>query len=559
MKERYIYLMEKTLSAYTEEHIKKYFAQVKANGLTEHGFPRLTADIGILVAHGRRKDLLPLFLEMMEFCCNSIPRVKAANDFSVREIVSCLLEIEQSGVISREETERWRSYLASIEPTACYNIFATSLEDKVRNWALFTAVSEYFRFDAGIGGSMDFIELQLGQQLQWFDENGMYRDNSKHEIYQPMMYDIVPRALFSLILSLGYRGKYYTQIDEMLKKAALLMLDMQSPNGETAFGGRSNQFLNNEPTMITVLEYEAKRYARENNQELAARFKAAAARALSVTEKWLGKTPIRHIKNRFPTETGFGCEEYAYFDKYMITVASNLYTAYMICDDNIAFEEKPDRAPCVAKTSPYFHKLFAKAGGYGLEFDLNGDPRYDASGLGRVHRTGAPSTICLSCPCPSNPSYKVDTESPVALALCSAVYENGEWLLGAENHYDILDCYTTQNEAVAILNCHFANGATVKERYVAKEDGVMITAQRDGQIGFILPAFDFDGEEHTVISADEHSLSVAYDGWLCRYTTDGTVTDLNQPAVNRNGYYRTYLATAQNILTVKIEITKITR
>lgn len=74
-----------------------------------------------------------------------------------------------------------------------------------------------------------------------------------------------------------------------------------------------------------------------------------------------------------------------------------------------------------------------------------------------------------------------------------------------------------------------------------------------------MPAFDFDGEEHTVISADEHSLSVAYDGWLCRYTTDGTVTVLDQPAVNRNGYYRTYLASAQNVLTVKIEIAKITR
>ena len=110
MKERYIDLMEKALSAYSDEHINRYFNEVKKNGLTEHGFPRLTADIGILIAHGRRKDLLPIFIEMMEFCCKTIPCVKAANDFSVREIVCCLVEIEQSEVVPKELTKRWRNY-----------------------------------------------------------------------------------------------------------------------------------------------------------------------------------------------------------------------------------------------------------------------------------------------------------------------------------------------------------------------------------------------------------------------------------------------------------------
>ena len=68
MKNTYLDLMERTLSAYSEEHILRYFADVKREGLTEHGFPRLTANIGILISHGRRVELLPLFLEMMEFC-----------------------------------------------------------------------------------------------------------------------------------------------------------------------------------------------------------------------------------------------------------------------------------------------------------------------------------------------------------------------------------------------------------------------------------------------------------------------------------------------------------
>ena len=75
MKKKYIELMAKALSAYSDEHIVSYFERVKAEGLTEHGFPRLTANIGILICHGYRPDLLPLFLEMMEFCCRTIPNV----------------------------------------------------------------------------------------------------------------------------------------------------------------------------------------------------------------------------------------------------------------------------------------------------------------------------------------------------------------------------------------------------------------------------------------------------------------------------------------------------
>lgn len=52
MREKYIELMEKALSAYSVEHIIGYFERVKLEGLTEHGFPRLTSNIGILVAHG---------------------------------------------------------------------------------------------------------------------------------------------------------------------------------------------------------------------------------------------------------------------------------------------------------------------------------------------------------------------------------------------------------------------------------------------------------------------------------------------------------------------------
>ena len=57
-KSRYIDLMDTVLSAYTDEHIERYCNDVKNHGLKEHGFPRLTADIGILIAHGSQDQHL---------------------------------------------------------------------------------------------------------------------------------------------------------------------------------------------------------------------------------------------------------------------------------------------------------------------------------------------------------------------------------------------------------------------------------------------------------------------------------------------------------------------
>jgi hypothetical protein len=333
MTERYLRLMEKALSAYTDEHILRYFNNVKKDGLTEHGFPRLTVNIGILLSYGKRRDLLPIFLEMMEFCCKAIPTKKAANDFSVREIICCIWELEKSNAVPKEDLLRWKEYMSAIEPEKCYDQFAKSPMDKVKNWALFTAVSEFFRCKAGLcknpKETLAFVELQIEQQLQWFDENGMYKD-ADGAVFQPMAYDFVPRVLFCGLLYVGYRGTFYEEIDGILKKANMLTLKMQSTTGELPFGGRSNQFLHNEAWVASIFEYESARYQRAGDLPLAGKFKAAAEQALKSAERWFSKTPITHVKNRFPIPSKFGCEEYAYFDKYMITAASFLYMASLL-------------------------------------------------------------------------------------------------------------------------------------------------------------------------------------------------------------------------------------
>jgi len=557
MKETYLSLMERALAAYSDAHIRRYFDDVRAHGLTEHGFPRLTVNLGILIAHGVRRDLTPLFLEMMEFCCRTIPTVKAANDFSVREIIGCLWELEASGAADAASIARWRGDLAAIEPQRCYSVYASAPTDDVRNWALFTAVSEFFRQKAGLCDSSDFIDLQLASQRQFLDANGMYRDNKSAHLHQPMVYDLVSRGLFSLLLHEGYRGVHAAAIDDALRRAAPATLAMQSVTGEVPFGGRSNQFLHNEAWLALIFEYEANRWARAGDAAQAARYKGAAARALASIAAWLGRDPIYHVKNRYPTETRFGCEKYAYFDKYMITTASILYAARRVCDDAIPAAPFDERAAAVFATSPYFHKIFLRAGGYALEWDTNADPHYDADGLGRVHRAGAPSAICLSLPCPSHPSYTVDLAVPVAASICPGIREDGAWRFALDGaaSYMLLSLTETGDAAAASLLCRFADGRAVRVRSEADARGVRLTAAGEGELAWMLPAFRFDGAAETEIAADAHTLTVRYDGWICRYTApDGTIVPLGAEAANRQGHYRLFAAAGRDALTVRIVI-----
>ena len=556
MKQLYIELMDWALEAYSKDHIVRYFEEVKQNGLTEHGFPRLTANIGVLISFGKRAYLKPLFLEMMEFCCKTIPHVQAANDFSVREIVSCIHAVENSGAADAAAIGRWKGYLSEIDPETCYTVVAHSPEDKVKNWALFTGVSEFFRKQAGLGASDEFIDTQLASQLQWLDENGMYMD-APGDIHHPLVYDLVPRGLFSILLHAGYRGKYYQTLDDTLRRAGLLTLKMQSPNGEIGFGGRSNQFLHNEAWLAVILEYEARRYAAEGDLETACAFKSAVKRALSVTQAWLDRVPISHIKNRFPVESKYGCESYAYFDKYMITAASFLYNAYLICDDTIPTYDTRDHQPAVFTTSPHFHKLFVKAQGYGLEFDLNPDPHYEACGLGRLHQEDAPAAICLSVPCPSHPGYEIGALPAMPLSLCPGTLCDGAWIFA--NHPEATcDIAAVSQDAVsaqAELRSVFPNGKDIITSYCVSAEGVRIEVTGDGDIAYMLPAFCFDGTDHTQIEVSEKELMVFYQGWVCRYTVSGKISGGDKIAANRNGYYKAYTATAKDTLCVTIRIT----
>lgn len=576
MKSVYIDLMETIASAYSTEDILDYMAEVEEYSIREHGFPRLTANIGILLANGRRTELRDTFERMMDLCCREIPVVRqrymavsddpadrakfpeVGNNFSVREIVTCLLLLEERGTFPKEKTDYWRNLLKTIDPETCYSVIARSPLVKVDNWAAFGAASEQARKFAGIGDESEFIDIQLGSQLLSFDENGMYMDPN-----EPMCYDAGARIQLSVSLFLGYDGCYREQMDEMTARGALKTLPMQSTTGETPYGGRSNQFLHNEVGWAALCEFEASRYKKLGDMKLAGQFKASANLAIQSLLGYIQGEELYHIKNYYPRHSFFGCENYAHFKKYMITVASFLYLAYLFADDSIEPVACPaEEGNYIVQTSDAFHKTMCKYGEYFVEYETKADFHYDSNGLGRIHKKGAPSAICLSIPFAKTPNYGVDIENPSNLSLGCSVCKDGKWILSSdpETEYVLVNKEVTDTNAELKWQLNMSDGVKIMETCVLSEDGVELSFENlnedmQGEAVYcMLPVFEYDGKNYGSITSDQQYVQVEYQGHTCRYDAEGSIQDTEKIYANRNGHYRLFTAKGTNKVKVCIKI-----
>lgn len=559
MKNLYLDLMETTLKAYTVEHIRKYTESVVQDGLSEHGFPRLTANLGILIAHGKKTELTDDFVKMMDLCCAEFPTAYekkgwvAGNEFSVKEVVFCLLEVEKAGLFDKSVTDRWRKELAEIDPYKAYwNVAAILPPERINNWAAFAAASEQARKYAGIGNESIFIDEQVESQLSAFDENGMYRDPS-----EPIAYDFVTRLQLAFALFCGYDGKHRKALEDFLMRSADLTLDMQSVTGEIPYGGRSIQFLHNETLYAALCEYYAVVFKKKGDLRKAGRFKSAARRAVECIIPWLSEDTIRHIKNYYPIDSMYGCEFYGYFDKYMITAASWLYRAYVMADDSVEpVADTIEEHNCICETSQWFHKVFCRYNDYFVEVDTKADMHRDASGIGRIQKKGAPSTICLSVPFSAKPQYTIDIENPSPFSICGGIKtaEGYVYTYDDTTEYTLLEKHMSETCGRIKFACKMACGKTLYETCTVSDDGVTVQVEGEGELCILFPTFAFDGKQYTETVFTEKSAEVIYKGYRCRYVTSGKMEEKNDMYANRNGHYKAAAACGENSVTLQISI-----
>ena len=542
-KAEYLDLVEAAVSAYSDEHVERYIAEVEHEGVQEHGFPRLAANIGVLVANGRVPGKRETFRRMMAICCREAakgPMKIEGNEFSVKELAIALVAVEKARVFDKAVTDAWRADLKRVDAKRCYRCLPRIGEDRAYNWCIFGCASEQARIATGAGGDPAHVEMYVADQLRWFDENGMYRDPD-----QPAVYDFVTRLQFMSLLHDGYDGPSRARLEEMLDRAAEPTLAMLSASGEIPYGGRSNQFLHNQTFYAAVCEWHAARCRARGDGAKAARFRRAARMAVDSLGEWLAVRPVRHVKNLYPRGegkrgSGIGCEGYAYFDKYMVTMGSWAVLAWRFADES-ADAATDDPPPASFATAPDFHLVFLGAGDYSAQFDYDADGHYDCDGLGRVQRRGAPSTICLSTPCAAKPVYSTERLNGRNLAIAPA----GEGTLAfAGCGHDGRSAWANWKKGPFDWRCRLS------------KEGLSSELAGKGAVALSLPALEFDGERNAHIACGRGVLTVRYGGWKCVFSTDGEIVDTGAVCCNRNGRYRAFEARGKNRLRVEISIEK---
>ena len=565
----YLDIMDLALDAYSIEHLQQMTDSYRDSIVEDiHAFSRLTAALGLLIAKGRRGEHKELWISMMDCCYRDMHRITGNMklDFTTKEIMPVYKAM--SPYVDDAKKKHWLDDLEKIRPYENYRATLDFLPpEKLHNINIFNMVGEYLRQTEGLTDTTEYFQRHWPVQLEKFDANGMYR-----EPHTPILYDVAVRYSLELMFHFGYDGEFAGKLDKYMEKAAYFTLFMQSSNFELPYGGRSNQFLFGEAYVAGVCEYEARRYKAKGDMKTAGMFKRCARLTMGSVMRWIKETyPPKHNRNFYPVESNHGEECYAYYDKYMITLAVNSYLAFLYADDSI--DEYPCPQECggyVFETSEDFHKIFACCKGNFIQIDTCGDPHYDSTGFGRYHKAGVPSELGISVPFAKHPEYKVSEGLCTDSVSLSIGWDTGEGQIQYLSDISEVICHKLEvvecSDSVVRFNVTYT-GEGIKgcsalvEKYTLDENGVCVTSEAvDAAVDKIyckVPVFRSNGkDEGSITDISNSTLSVRMNDCVYSVATDGCIKLSHRTIANRNGEY--YIAdvvkTGNNSLELKLSL-----
>lgn len=550
-REVYLDIIETCVDAYDAGELESKLPKNDSELVEDiHAYSRVTSAIAILIANNRKQDYLPLWIRMMDACCSSAYRMirDSRLDYSVKEIM--LAYKAMKGRLPEEKTKGWLKLLEKVEPYKNYYYVIRDEESRKRlhNVNIYNMVGEYLRETEGLTDTGRYFDEHWPEQIARFDENGMYKDPSC-----PILYDLTTRCQIQIMLEFGYRGRYYEELDERLKKAGLYTLFMQSAAFELPYGGRSSQYLFNEALIAANCEYEAKRYKELGDLKTAGMFKRCGHLAINAIQRWLKEPESpRHIKNFYPILSKYGTEHYGYYDKYMVTLGCFSYIAFISADDDL------DEYPCPAETggyvfetSPAFHKIFANCGGNSIEIDTAADFQYDSTGLGRFHKAGCPTELALSMPFTATPNYYLPPGLLTRnVSLCPGWECEGgriqylaELSEGVEHELKVIRSDAGKVAFSVVYTGKVFEGCRgIKEIYEVDCEGVSIEAELIDpvvkSIYYTVPLFVTNGKDTSDLVKEGKEILVKLGNAAYSISTDGNIRIEAERLGNRNGEYR---------------------
>lgn len=352
----------------------------------QYSTPCYALSIGLLFKTNYSKDplLLASGIKALDCSINEMYENRCAHHHGEFFIQPIMLSLDlYEDFVSKEQMHIWETKIKSIDP---YLLYKDNLKRKkfCYNHNIVALSGEYLRIKRNINRDNLFFDTHLRHQQQYFSKFGLYIDNKTNP---PMVYDEFSRQFLASILVEGYNGECFDYYARKLQLGAWTSLFMQSPYGEVPTGGRSAQHIWNEAAAAVTYEIYATQYAAQGDTKKAGAFKRAAHLALKNIGRWKREDGSGFIvKNYFPIETMHGYESYSAQSQYNLLACWLMSVAYLYADNSIIEQPSPaDIGGYVLVMKDVFHKVFANSNGNYIEYELSGDPRYNPTGLIRVH------------------------------------------------------------------------------------------------------------------------------------------------------------------------------
>ncbi len=496
---------------------------------------RFVCPAAILLRERKRTDLLePASRALSQLAGGVLKRAATGDD--LRPAVLALVVKEMviaydilRGYVEDDQAEIWHRALAALNPDTAYNVTPDrAAGHRPNNYGPSACTCEWLRFRCGLADQRDWIEHQLSLQMPFFTELGMYREPG-----DPHLYDFAVRHNLSELLQYGYDGPMHDSLQELLRRAGLVTLQMLSPCGYAPFGGRSNLYLHNEAMFAYICEYQALQYMKEGRPEAAGCFREAAVRSIQAVIPYAKADPLRYIKNSFEPSTRHGKDRgYGEYAVYALLAASLFARTALLADENIkASEEASASQGCLLNMWPAFHKVFATCGHTQAVVDTRCQKGYDATGLGRLHHRGAPLDLALSMGIAAEPNYHVYealTGQAAAIGPCWRLM-SGEWQSLAAMSDAIEDVTFTEKTVSPqkvewSLTWSFNSAYTeanaisaVTQSYRLTSGRLYISTTISGcydRLGLEIPCLVDNGAGEAQLQLGEQGLAVTFNGWV---------------------------------------------
>ena len=506
----------------------------------QYSTPCYALSVALLNAAGRitESDLFDSGVKAMSCAVDEMYENRCAHnhgEFFIQPIMMAMDLYE--GVVPDELSVEWKNKIATVDP---YLLYKDNLNRKKKcyNHNVVALAGEYLRVRKGIDFGGEFFERHMKHQEQYMSDNGMYIDNPTNP---PMVYDEFTRQFLASIMVEGYDGPSHDFYCDRLLNGAWTSLFMQSPYGEVPCGGRSAQHIWNEAAAAVTYEIYAAQYQAAGRSAEARAFKRAAHKSIQSIMRWGRPDGSGYIvKNRYPIEAMHGYESYSAQSQYNLLACWLMAVAYLYADDSIPEAPAPsDVGGYVIPMTDVYHKVFANAAGNYVEYELSADPRYNATGIVRIHLKNSNPQIGPSDAIPRNwdkkkrkdlggelmavgPAWKDRAGNEHRLAeYTNMLYANDDpefyskYPKGKTPDVQVdIDEQSPERVCFTIVYKGEFNGATtVRERIVIDRRGVTVEDSVEGDVAGMrvyYPMLVFDGMEHAAIriSKDRMKLSL---------------------------------------------------